>query len=55
MESVPDIIRVLLQPRLDEFFILASDGVFERMNDAEAVRIVRETIAGREPSGATVC
>lgn len=51
VESVPDIVRIALHPGTDEFLILASDGVLEKMSDAEAVQTVSVAIEGKDPSG----
>lgn len=49
--SMPYTTRTRLRPEMDEFIILACDGVWDVMSDQEAVELVRE-VACVEPSAA---
>jgi serine/threonine protein phosphatase PrpC len=44
VEAGPDVARVDLEPRRDDFLVLGSDGLFERMDAARVVGVVRNAL-----------
>ena len=46
--SEPEIRVVDLDPKRDDFFLLASDGLFDRFSSAECVKLVKKKLASME-------